>query len=866
MKIKLLLCFLCGLSLTVSTYAANFYASPTGKGSGNSLSDPGSFATGRSKLSSVDTLYLLSGQYDIDSKVSINASGTSSKYKVIAAYPGETPVFDFRAQPYGKEITGSDNTGISISSGVKYLHIKGLTIRYAGKVGLLNQGSNCLIENCVVYGCGDSGIQMKNGGNNVIQNCDSYNNFDYKTLSGDKADYGGNADGFADKQHSGAPNTYIGCRSWNNSDDGWDFYQRVGGTSILIDCICYNIGPGTFDMSSHPRAVEGGADVNWFNEFKGAGKQVVDRHNVTRTVTIDKYINLGNGNGFKLGGDYTNHNVKLSRCLAVGNTVRGFDQNNNAGEMTLYNCSAYNNGYNYGFYKVTNSSLIIKNCVSLSSKNKDDFSTPKLETSHNSWNTSGVTCTVADFRSLDTNLILASRNADGSLPVNDFMRLAEGSDLIDAGIDVTLPYSGSAPDLGCYETGDVDKYPGEVISPSNKDQSIQLGDAVTDIVFTWGGGATGLEVTGLPAGLNADNINQAAKTVTISGIPTVSGTYTYTVSTVGGTDIPDVATGEITILAIISPSNKDQTIPLGGTIDNIVFQWKGDATSLSVTGLPEGIQSTVDTGAKTLIIYGTATAASATYTYTVSTVGGTNSDTATGEISILPVFIPSQSKYYNIYSYGKSNGGATTAKTSDAKQFMTASGSSLLLVEGLSDDAEQNGEDPTRALHEAQWQIAMDGGNTGYYTIKNRSTGAYLQVSANLSSSAVNVVLEFKKDDNSKPGYAIYNAAKDKCAQINNTSITAFNGYADRTRMRWVMEEVSGDINPVEENTAQGISVYPNPTADFVYFDVQAHVKVYTLQGVLLQEFTGVQIDMSAYPEGFYLLQVNGQLIKVMKK
>jgi hypothetical protein len=32
------------------------------------------------------------------------------------------------------------------------------------------------------------------------------------------------------------------------------------------------------------------------------------------------------------------------------------------------------------------------------------------------------------------------------------MHLAPGSDLIDAGVNVGLPYSGSLPDLGCFET------------------------------------------------------------------------------------------------------------------------------------------------------------------------------------------------------------------------------------------------------------------------------------------------------------------------------------------------------------------------------------------------------------------------------
>ncbi|MFQ6036902.1 MAG: ankyrin repeat domain-containing protein [Sedimentisphaerales bacterium] len=43
------------------------------------------------------------------------------------------------------------------------------------------------------------------------------------------------------------------------------------------------------------------------------------------------------------------------------------------------------------------------------------------------------------------------RNPDGSLPESDFLRLAPGSDAIDAGTDVGLPFVGKAPDLGAFE-------------------------------------------------------------------------------------------------------------------------------------------------------------------------------------------------------------------------------------------------------------------------------------------------------------------------------------------------------------------------------------------------------------------------------
>jgi len=46
---------------------------------------------------------------------------------------------------------------------------------------------------------------------------------------------------------------------------------------------------------------------------------------------------------------------------------------------------------------------------------------------------------------------MGPRSPDGSLPILEFLRLRDGSQLIDRGTDVGLPYNGSAPDLGAYE-------------------------------------------------------------------------------------------------------------------------------------------------------------------------------------------------------------------------------------------------------------------------------------------------------------------------------------------------------------------------------------------------------------------------------
>jgi glycosyltransferase involved in cell wall biosynthesis len=428
------------LSMFTSLNAATYYASPNGNGNG-AIGSPCSFANGVSKLQNGgDTLYLRGGTYLFTDKFSINKQGSASKRIVISGYPGEKAILDFHKVTYGTR-------GITVHENSLYVHIKNLAIAYSGKNNLYCEGSYCLFENLDIYGSADTGCQMKKGGNNTILNVDSHDNFDYENLnSSGQADFGGNADGFADKQFTGPGNHYIGCRAWGNSDDGWDFFQRVSNSQTIIEnCICYQNGPAYYNMKDHPRYE---TDKAWFDSK--VGTTMTDRYGQTISITLEQYPCQGNGNGFKMGGQYTDHKILIHHCLSVANNKRGFDQNNNGGTMWLYNNSAYANSPNYGF-TTSYGTNTIQNCISYKSTGSDSYRSQTVATvDHNSWN--GFSVSNADFQSLDTTQILAPRQADGSLTEGTFMRLATGSSLIDAGIDVNLGYNGDAPDLGCYET------------------------------------------------------------------------------------------------------------------------------------------------------------------------------------------------------------------------------------------------------------------------------------------------------------------------------------------------------------------------------------------------------------------------------
>ena len=166
-----------------------------------------------------------------------------------------------------------------------------------------------------------------------------------------------------------------------------------------------------------------------------------------------------------------------------------------------------------------------------------------------------------------------------------------------------------------------------ILNTSNNNQTVSNGVAIANIVFTWGGDATDAKVETLPNGIIATK-NTSAKTITLSGTPTE--TSTYTIVTIGNVGSPVTNSGTIEVLPpssqiITSTSNNNnQTITIGASIIPIVLTWSGDATDANVSGLTVGLGSVKDAVAKTITISGTPTATgSATFTAITSGSAGT---------------------------------------------------------------------------------------------------------------------------------------------------------------------------------------------------------------------------------------------------
>ncbi len=67
---------------------------------------------------------------------------------------------------------------------------------------------------------------------------------------------------------------------------------------------------------------------------------------------------------------------------------------------------------------------------------------------------------------------------------------------------------------------------------ATQNQTVDEGNAITTTTYALGGSATSYTIPELPAGLN-HSFNTSTKVITISGTPTASGNYSYTITTTG---------------------------------------------------------------------------------------------------------------------------------------------------------------------------------------------------------------------------------------------------------------------------------------------------------------------------------------------
>jgi hypothetical protein len=371
------------------------------------IEQPTTLSSAITRIAVGGTIFMRGGTYNYSATVTIarGNDGTSSQTKKIFAYSNETPVLNFSAQAFA-----SNNRGVQLFA--HFWHLRGLEVTGAGDNGIFIGGNNNTIERCVTHHNRDSGLQLSRyastaaesewPANNLILNCTSYDNYD--------PDNGEDADGFACKLTTGPGNVFRGCIAHHNIDDGWDLYTKGDtgaiGAVTIENCVSYNNG----------------------------------------TLSTGGTTTDSDGNGFKLGGEDIAVNHIVRRSIAFGNKKHGFTYNRNPGTITVTNNTSWGNAESN--LKFDDGSHIFTNNLSLQSGDSDKFSGTDVANTNCWWinnisvNGKGLVVSAADFVSLS---VMITRNADGSVNLGNFLRLAAGSDLINAG-------SPSGTDIGAVES------------------------------------------------------------------------------------------------------------------------------------------------------------------------------------------------------------------------------------------------------------------------------------------------------------------------------------------------------------------------------------------------------------------------------
>jgi hypothetical protein len=511
------------LVATASAEAATYYLAPSGNDNNACTQTAPCFTLQKAwtLVAAGDTVYLRGGTYTYTKQQGLTGkNGTAGNLIKVWAYPGETPIITRSATGYTTDIYWH-RSGLFFSG--NYVHFKGLEItgykNISGNVedGLLAyDANNNIFEQLNIHHNFHGMYIENNSSNNLILNCDFHDN--YTDYNG-----GGDSDGLGISYNTGTNNVVEGSRAWNNGDDGFDTFEAKG----LV----------TFKNS-----------WAWHNGYQYG----------TSTPA-------GNGVGFKLGSNFLqgttlqNTVVRIvQNTIAADNRDSGYHINEGDHRTQLYNNVSYansNTGLNFHWNNLVHT---FKNNVSFGNSNRQVEVSGNSISTNNSYGTGysdggsgwAQTASASDFVSLDITQLDNPRNADGSLPTITAFTLTSNSDLINAGTNVGLPYSGSAPDIGAFEYGGTSTTNTAPTANAGADQTITL--PTSSVTLT----GSGTDVGGSISSYSWTKVSTLAGTITspssasttVTGL--VQGTHTFrlTVTDNGGLSATD------TVLIVVNPA------------------------------------------------------------------------------------------------------------------------------------------------------------------------------------------------------------------------------------------------------------------------------------------------------------------------
>ncbi|MFN5183662.1 MAG: PKD-like domain-containing protein, partial [Bacteroidota bacterium] len=193
----------------------------------------------------------------------------------------------------------------------------------------------------------------------------------------------------------------------------------------------------------------------------------------------------------------------------------------------------------------------------------------------------------------------------------------------------SIPVTGGCGNLNA--TGTIIVNPANTVDTASSTPTLCINTTLTNITHTTTG-ATGIGTpTGLPAGITATWVSN---TIAISGTPTASGTFSYTIPLSGGCGTVNT-TGVITVTPAntVSAASSTPTLCINTTLTNITHTTTVATGIGTPTGLPAGV--TAAWASNIITISGTPTA-SGTFSYSIPLTGGCGNVIATGNIIVNP--------------------------------------------------------------------------------------------------------------------------------------------------------------------------------------------------------------------------------------
>jgi pectate lyase len=287
---------------------------------------------------------------------------------------------------------------------------------------------------------------------------------------------------------------------------------------------------------------------------------------------------------------------------------------------------------------------------------------------------------------------------------------------------------------------------------------------------------------------------------------------------------------------LISTSNNDQTVTDGNAIASIVYTWGGDATDVTVEGLPEsGINFVKDSAAKTITVTGTPTA---DVSFSIITIGTSGTPvTVTGSVTIgePPVIVPAGDQIHNFTdTYTLANNFYTIkGNLSDSKGTVSYNG--LTLTKGLKIESK-------------------DG--TVSYTTAQPST---------LTLVFAEAAAKIKIDDVSRTA----------SSGIISLTLAAGNHTLSRdsgTTTLYYIKTSYPTLGLGDNLQASKLAIYPNPVSDKLFISCEdqivENVMIYSLSGAVVKNISNKaeSVDVSDLATGNYYIRITTDQSSVSKK